>query len=126
MDGIVSIPINFPFTRFNHGLKARAKIKAMIMDLIYEKKAALKQQTAFPQQDFITCLLSTQSKSNLIVISDEEIVDNTIIIMIAGHDTSSVFLTFLVRLLASDPSVCASVVQGMKETLLFRHLSQLG
>lgn len=62
----------------------------------------------------MTCLLSIQSKGNLTVITDEEIVDNTIIIMIAGHDTSSALLNFLVRILASDPSVFANIVQGLK------------
>ncbi|KAK1556452.1 hypothetical protein Q3G72_005206 [Acer saccharum] len=115
MDGLVSIPINLPFTQFNRSLNASAKVRTMITNLIHVKRAALKQNTALLRQDFITCLLDIQSKGNSIVISDEEIVDNSIIVMIAGHDTSATLLTFLVRLLASDPSVRANIVQEQEE-----------
>ncbi|KAK3188346.1 hypothetical protein Dsin_027907 [Dipteronia sinensis] len=115
MDGLVSIPINLPFTQFNRSLKATAKVRTMITNLIHDKREALKQNTALLRQDFITCLLDVQSKGNLIVISDEEIVDNSIIIMFAGHDTSATLLSFLVRLLASNPSVRANIVQEQEE-----------
>ena len=113
MDGLVSIPINLPFTQFNHSLNASAKVRTMLTNLIHDKRVTLKQNTALPRQDFITCLLDIQSKGNSIVISDKEIVDNSITVMIAGHDTSATLLTFLVRLLASDPFVRANIVQGM-------------
>lgn len=114
MDGVLSLPINLPFTRFRQGIQASIKVRTMIMDLIHEKRAALKQQTAFPHQDLITCLLSIQSEENLMSLSDEEIIDNVIGVMVAGHDTSSVLITFLIRLLASDQSIYAAVVQGIK------------
>lgn len=84
------------------------------MDLIHEKKAALEQHNAIPQQDLITTLLSLQNEDKSVVLSDGEIVDSVIIIMLAGYDTTSILLTFLIRLLANDPSVYASVVQGMQ------------
>lgn len=46
-------------------------------------------------------------------ISDDEIVDSAINIMIAGHDTTST-LSFLIKLLVNDPSVYGSIVQGMR------------
>ncbi|KAM7530786.1 hypothetical protein LguiB_034196 [Lonicera macranthoides] len=45
-------------TRFNRSLKANAKVKSIIMDLIKEERAALKQNGTSPNQDLITCLLS--------------------------------------------------------------------
>ncbi|KAM7525224.1 hypothetical protein LguiA_015126 [Lonicera macranthoides] len=56
--GILSVPLNLPFTRFNRSLKANAKVKSIIMDLIKEERAALKQNGTSPNQDLITCLLS--------------------------------------------------------------------
>lgn len=114
IDGSLSLPINFPFTRFRRGLQAREKFRTMIVDLIQERRTALNNQTAFPHQDLITCLLSIQNDDNPIVLSDEEIVNNVIVLMIAGHDTSSILITFLVRLLATDPTVYATIVQGMQ------------
>ncbi|XP_031264916.1 taxadiene 5-alpha hydroxylase-like [Pistacia vera] len=115
IDGSVSLAINLPFTSFRQGLQARAKFRSMILDLIHERRAALKHQTAVPHQDLITCLLSIRNSENSIILSDEEIVNNVIVLMIAGHDTSSVLITFLVRLLATNPTVYATIVQEQEE-----------
>jgi cytochrome P450 family 26 subfamily A len=73
----------------------------------------LEHGTAFPQQDLITTLLSLRNEENSAVLTDGEIIDNAIVIMIAGYDTSSVLLSLLIRLLADDPSIYASILQGM-------------
>lgn len=113
MEGILSVPFNFPFTRFNRSLKTSGKIRQILEDLIREKRAALEHGTAFPQQDLITTLLSLRNEDNSAVLTDEEIIDSAIVIMIAGYDTSSVLLSLLIRLLADDPSIYASILQGM-------------
>jgi cytochrome P450 len=37
---------------------------------------------------------------------------NVITVMIAGHDTATVLLTLLIRLLASDQAIYASIAKG--------------
>ncbi|KAL3596205.1 hypothetical protein D5086_007842 [Populus alba] len=115
MEGVLSVPFNFPFTRFNRSLQASGKIRPILEDLIREKRAALEHGTAFPQQDLITTLLSLRNEENSAVLTDEEIIDNAIVIMIAGYDTSSVLLSLLIRLLADDPSIYASILQEQAE-----------
>ncbi|XP_065879866.1 cytochrome P450 716B1-like isoform X2 [Euphorbia lathyris] len=115
MEGVLSVPINLPFTSFNRSLKARAKIRAITLELIHERRAALEQRQASPQQDLLTCLITLRNEDNSPMLSDEEIVDNAIFTMVAGHDTTSVLLTFLIRLLASDSSIHASIVQEQEE-----------
>ena len=39
MNGLVSLPINLPFTLFNRSLKASAKIRTLIKDLLSERRA---------------------------------------------------------------------------------------
>lgn len=110
---MLSIPINFPFTRFNRSLKARLQIKTLVLNLIKERREKLEQQTIFAQHDLISTLLSLKNDDNSSsMLTDEEIVDNIIVIMIAGHDTTSVLLSLMIKLLANEPSVCANVVQG--------------
>lgn len=46
------------------------------------------------------------------MISDDEIVHNVMLVMVAGHDTSAILITFLMRLFANDPAVYAAVLQG--------------
>ncbi|XVE51133.1 hypothetical protein DITRI_Ditri02bG0014600 [Diplodiscus trichospermus] len=112
MNGLMSLPINLPFTRFNRSLKASAKIRTLIEDLLSESRAALEQRIAVPCEDLITCLLHIGNDDPSILMSDEEIIDIVIGVLIAGHDTSSVLITFLVRLLATDKSVYTNIMQG--------------
>lgn len=63
------------------------------MDIMHEKRAALKQHTTFPHQCLITCLLSLQNENNLMSLSDKEIIDNVVRVMTAGHYISSVLIT---------------------------------
>ncbi|KAK2660413.1 hypothetical protein Ddye_006946 [Dipteronia dyeriana] len=118
INGVLSMPVNLPFTRFNRSLRARAKVRVMVRELIHEKRETLKQQytsAASANQDLISCLLSLRNEDDSILLSDEEIIDNAIIVMVAGHDTSSILITFMIKLLASDPSVYATIVQEHEE-----------
>ncbi|KAG6754553.1 hypothetical protein POTOM_040342 [Populus tomentosa] len=109
LKGVLSVPINLPFTCFNHSLRASEKIQAVTMDLIHEIRTALEHRANF---DLITSLLSLRNKDNSASLSDQEIIDIVLVIMIAGYDTSSILLTFLIGLLANNPSVYASICQG--------------
>ncbi|KAG8637047.1 hypothetical protein MANES_15G073000v8 [Manihot esculenta] len=116
--GMWSIPINLPFTRYNRSLQASKRVQDMLKDLIGEKKLQLQQMGADPKQDLITCLLSMNDGEE---ISEKEIVDNSVLVMTAGHDTSSVLVTFLIRLLANDPSVYKAVLQEQEEIAKSKH-----
>ncbi|XP_007020904.2 PREDICTED: cytochrome P450 716B1 [Theobroma cacao] len=115
IEGMWSVPVNLPFTRYNRSLQASARAQKMLKGLIGEKRVDLEQKGASPRQDLITCLLSIRNERNEAVISEKEIIHNVMLIMVAGHDTSSVLLTFLVRLLANDPAVYAAVLQEQEE-----------
>ncbi|KAI8001588.1 Beta-amyrin 28-monooxygenase [Camellia lanceoleosa] len=62
----------------------------------------------------LACLV-IHNEDNSALLSDEEIEDNAVIIMIGGYDTSSILLTFLIRLLANEPSIYAAIVQEKEE-----------
>ncbi|KAA8515494.1 hypothetical protein F0562_018895 [Nyssa sinensis] len=85
----------------------------------------LEKHGASPYQDLITCLISIGKDDDASGLSDEEIVGNAIFIMLAGHDTSSVLLTFLIKLFADDPSVCAAVVQEQEEIAKSKALGEV-
>lgn len=114
IDGMWSIPVDLPFTRFNRSLKASAKVQKMLKDLISEKRTQL-ASGAPSHQDLITCLLSIRGEGDRESVSDDEIIHNVMLIMVAGHDTSSVLITFVVRVLANDPDIYAAVLRGMYE-----------
>ncbi|GAV68637.1 p450 domain-containing protein [Cephalotus follicularis] len=114
VDGVWSVPINLPFTSYNRSLRATARMRKIVRNLIHEKRVQL-ENGASPHQDLITCLLSIRNDDNEELITEEEILQNVIFVMGAGYDTTSTLITFLVRLFANDPVVHASVLQEQEE-----------
>jgi cytochrome P450 family 26 subfamily A len=114
-----SIPINLPFTRYNRSLQASASIRNMTKDLIGEKRMELAKKGVNPHKDLISCMLSTRDENNREVINENEIMDNVMLVMTAGHDTSSVLITFLVRILANDPSIYAAILKGIHDLFFY-------
>lgn len=113
IEGIWSVPFNVPFTRYNRSLKASARIQNLVKEIVHKKKIELEQNGASPHQDLITCLLGMHDEDDKQVITEKEISHNIMLVMVAGHDTSSVLITFIIRLLANEPVICAAVLQGM-------------
>nr|APA20287.1 hypothetical protein [Populus tomentosa] len=64
IEGMWSIPINLPFTRYNRSLQASASIRNMMKDLIGEKRRELAKKGVNPQKDLISCMLSTRDENN--------------------------------------------------------------
>ncbi|KAG9454079.1 hypothetical protein H6P81_006983 [Aristolochia fimbriata] len=115
MLGLWSVPVNLPFTRFNRSLRGSRRVRTMVTQLIREKRQPLQRGSASPSEDLITCLLKIRDGDDREALSEEEIGDNVVVIMVAGHDTSSVVLTFFIRLLANYPDICAKVLQEQEE-----------
>ncbi|GAV68644.1 p450 domain-containing protein [Cephalotus follicularis] len=112
--GFWSVPVNLPFTRYNRSLRATARVRKIVKNIILEKKMQL-EKGASSHQDLITCLLSIYNDDNKELITEEEIEDNALFVMIAGYETTSALLTFLIRLLCNNPVVHASVLQEQEE-----------
>ncbi|KAK3423684.1 hypothetical protein EUGRSUZ_F00548 [Eucalyptus grandis] len=110
-----SIPVKLPFMRYDWSLHASSRIQDMLKELVQEKKVKLEQQTAAPHQDLITCLLSKHNEENEQVVTDKEILHNIVLVMVAGHDTSSILIAFMLRLLCKNPDVCKAVFQASRD-----------
>lgn len=114
IEGMVSLPINLLFTTFNRSLKAREKIKSIIMELIHEKREKLEKIGICSNEDLIMSLIRMKDQSSdSSVLSDEDIVDNIFLVMLAGYETTSILLTFVIKLLAEDQTVYNHVLKGM-------------
>ncbi|KAL8045953.1 hypothetical protein ABFX02_08G147601 [Erythranthe guttata] len=100
MNGMSALPINLPFTLFNKGVRARSEVRDIVMELIREKRQEMEKRKTLDNYKFVSMKNEEDSTSSSPMLSDDEIVDNCIVAMVAGHDTSSVLLTFLVKLLS--------------------------
>lgn len=112
LDGMWSVPVNLPFTAFRKSLRASARARRVLEATVREKKANLEQGRSSPTDDLISYLVSLRDDSGKQLLTEEEIVDNAMVVLVAGHDTSSVLMTFMVRHLAGDPATLAAMVQG--------------
>uniref|UniRef100_A0A453Q0C7 Uncharacterized protein n=1 Tax=Aegilops tauschii subsp. strangulata TaxID=200361 RepID=A0A453Q0C7_AEGTS len=115
MKGMWAIPVNLPFTAFSRSLKASGRARRVLAEITREKKASRCQPEhgkAPRSNDLITCLLGLTDGHGERLLTDEEIVDNAMVALIAGHDTSSILMTFMVRHLANDDATLAAMVQG--------------
>ncbi|RLM87256.1 putative cytochrome P450 superfamily protein [Panicum miliaceum] len=115
MEGTWAVPLNLPFTAFSRSLKASARIHRVFTGIARETQAKLERGEASRSSDLIACLLSLTDDSGAPLLSEEEIVDNAMVSLIAGHDTSSILLTFLIRQLADDPDTLAAMVHEHDE-----------
>ncbi|WMV39881.1 hypothetical protein MTR67_033266 [Solanum verrucosum] len=115
IEGMWSIPINLPFTRFNRSIKASKDVQKMLKQLISEKRHEFDNNLASSHQDLITCLLSIRGENKQELMSENEIIHNVMLIMVAGYATSSVLITFMVRLLAKNPNIHAAVLKEQEE-----------
>ena len=123
IESMLAVPVNLPFTQFNRGLKARKKLVPMLLDLLHEKRVAHQEQKRDnTSKDLFISLLSVRDDDSSAMMSDEEIIDNIIIVMVAGYDTTSILLTFLVRLLANNDAIYCNISRGKTSFILY-HIS---
>ncbi|KAL6840611.1 hypothetical protein ACP4OV_029475 [Aristida adscensionis] len=115
MEGMWAVPVNLPFTAFSRSVSASARARRLLAGVTRETKARLERGEASRSSDLIACLLSLVDDRGGSLLSEEEIVDNAMVALVAGHDTSSILMTFMVRHLAGDPDTLAAMVQEHEE-----------
>jgi cytochrome P450 len=112
LEGTIAIPVNLPFTAFGRSLKASGRVRRLLSGIVREKKAKLEQGKSAPTNDLISRLLGLTDNQGQQLLTNDEIVDNSMLVLLAGHDTTSLLMTFMVRHLANDPDTLAAMVQG--------------
>ncbi|KAK1385120.1 taxadiene 5-alpha hydroxylase [Heracleum sosnowskyi] len=125
MEGMWSIPINLPFTNYNKSLRASTEVKNIVKQLVSEKRIDLELKGASYNQDIITSLLSVRDENNKEILSENEIVHNVMLIMVAGHDTSAIVITFIIRLLATNGTVYKAVLEEQEDVRKDKPLGEI-
>ncbi|KAI3450919.1 hypothetical protein Pfo_007584 [Paulownia fortunei] len=114
ISGIISIPLNFPGTRFYRAKRATAAIKKELQIIVRQRREALEQKTALPSQDLLSHLLVCPDENGKFM-SESVIVNNILLLLFAGHDTSSCTITMLIKTLAEHPQVYEKVLREQNE-----------
>ncbi|KAL3617675.1 hypothetical protein CASFOL_037996 [Castilleja foliolosa] len=112
--GVFALPLNFPGTEFYHGKKATAAIKKELGIIVRQRRVALGQKTASPRQDLLSHLLVTPDENGEFM-SESVIVNNILVLLFGGHDTSTSTITMLIKVLAERPQVFDAVLREQNE-----------
>ncbi|RDY07019.1 hypothetical protein CR513_08912 [Mucuna pruriens] len=110
--GILSMPIDLPGTMFNRAIKASKFIREeMLMKVIKQRKVDLANGTATETQDIMSHMLSYCDEDGK-YMSERDIADKILGMLIGGHDTASSACTFIVKYLAElPPNIYQNVYQ---------------
>ncbi|XP_065846869.1 abscisic acid 8'-hydroxylase 4 [Euphorbia lathyris] len=96
---MLAFPLNLPWTRFHKGLKARKNIMAKLDTVIANRRSSKDEH----KQDFLQHLLTPNEKDYK--LTDAEIKDNILTMIIAGQDTTASAITWMVKYLGENQNV---------------------
>ncbi|XP_047959578.1 abscisic acid 8'-hydroxylase 3-like [Salvia hispanica] len=114
-----SLPFKIPGTAFYRGIKARDRMYAMLDATISQRRKG----EVF-QQDFLQSLLKKHSKDSSEAddnndddnkLTDKQLKDNILTLLVAGHDTTTAALTWLIKFLAENPAVLERLREEHKQ-----------
>ncbi|XP_058087734.1 abscisic acid 8'-hydroxylase 2 isoform X2 [Magnolia sinica] len=103
-DAMLAFPLKLPWTRFYKGLKARKRVMERLKKII-----AIRRQGLEYHEDFLQSLLMDGGSSCDVPLSDVQIQDNILTLIIAGQVTTASAMTWMVKYLDEN--------QGVQETL---------
>ncbi|KAF6147564.1 hypothetical protein GIB67_014683 [Kingdonia uniflora] len=102
---------------FYSGMKARDRMYSMLDSIISRRRKGSEFQL-----DFLQSLLNKHSKKageDEEKLTDEQLKDNILTLLIAGHDTTTAALTWLIKFLEENPTVLERLReehQGIQDT----------
>lgn len=108
----VPIPAHWPTPGNRRAERAQAQIYGVVDRLIAQRRA---RPTG--QQDLLSLLLEAQDPEGGQGLSDEEVRDQTLIFLLAGHETTATALTFTLHLLGLHPQIQDQVAQEAQTVL---------
>ncbi|KAI5597403.1 hypothetical protein POPTR_002G069600v4 [Populus trichocarpa] len=100
-----SLPFKIPGTAYHNGIKARDRMYDMLDSIIAGRRSGKSIQ-----QDFLESLIMKHSKAEggedqEDKLTDKQLKDNILTLLVAGHDTTTAALTWLMKFLEENPAV---------------------
>lgn len=118
LKGVISLPINLPGTRFYKANKATYAIKKQLLKIVRHRQAQLLENKSdhvpSSRDDLLSHLLVSPDENGKFM-PESLIVNNILLLLFAGHDTSSVAITMLMKNLAQLPEIYEQVLKEQHE-----------
>ncbi|CAK9238648.1 unnamed protein product [Sphagnum jensenii] len=112
--GFMSLPLNLPGTTYHKARLARKRLLHKLDIIICQKRKDLEEGKISPRQDLLSILISTPDDQGHLV-SNEEIKDNILLLLFAGHDTTSSTLALIIKYLFLNPHCLQEVIKEQKK-----------
>ncbi|KAG6784055.1 hypothetical protein POTOM_009738 [Populus tomentosa] len=111
-----SLPFKIPGTAYHNGIKAQGRMYDMLDSIIAGRRSGKSIQ-----QDFLESLIMKHSKAEggedqEDELTDKQLKDNILTLLVAGHDTTTAALTWLMKFLEENPAVLEKL-RVINETL---------
>lgn len=114
LEGVFALPVEFPYSKFARAKKARQEIETILVRKVREKRREMEDEEADkPNTTLFSRLLEELIKG---VITEEEVVDNMVLLVFAAHDTTSYAMAMTFKMLAQHPTCLNTLLQGNKQT----------
>nr|XP_011459540.1 PREDICTED: abscisic acid 8'-hydroxylase 1 isoform X1 [Fragaria vesca subsp. vesca] len=108
-EAMLAFPLRLPGTRFYKGLQGRKKIMSIIDQAMRERR---RRGLKANEDDHLQQILRDEADGH--GLTDEEVRDNILTMVIAGQDTTATAMTWMVKFLGENPEVLHTL---MKEQL---------
>ena len=123
-EGLFTIPVPLPWTKFGRALRCRQQLLKRIEEIVLKR-----QQQPSSSQDALELLLQARDEDGN-SLSVQEMKDQVLLLLFAGHETLTSALASLCLLLAQHPEVLANARAeqqqlGFEEPLTLEHLKQM-
>ncbi|KAJ6938927.1 cytochrome P450 family protein [Populus alba x Populus x berolinensis] len=108
LEGVFAPPVSFPGSKFSRAKKARREIKQMLIKVVREKRKKMESGLGGDEGMLFSQLVSGMIRGE---ISEEEIIDNVVLLVFAAHDTTSFAIAMTFKMLAEHPDCHSLLLQ---------------
>ncbi|KAK1313344.1 hypothetical protein QJS10_CPA06g02280 [Acorus calamus] len=116
LKGMGQLPVNLPGTRYYKAVKAGDAIKEELLRVVRGRREEVEVggDDGEVEEDLLSYLVITGDEMGR-RMTEEEIVDNVLLLLHAGHDTTSCTLTLVLKHLANEPEIYDKVLEENRE-----------
>ncbi|WCJ20080.1 Cytochrome P450 716B1 [Euphorbia peplus] len=125
LKGAQAIPVNFPGTWHYNGIKACARIRKRLAQLVEVKKREVELGNENTQDSILSWLVNLRDENGE-PLEEEEILDNFFLLMFGSHDTGAALTTLFIRHLGTDNQAYDKVLQEQMEVMEARRENENG
>ncbi|KAM3222386.1 hypothetical protein T459_20398 [Capsicum annuum] len=106
LEGAFSPPFKFPGSKFSRAISARMKVQKFLVEVIREKRKEI--EIGKSDEALLSRLVKAMIRGE---VSEDEVVDNVVLLVFAAHDTTSFAIAMTFRMLAHHPSCYSLLLQ---------------